>query len=135
MSKMEWNIDKAFATDAKSETEGVWFEIQEGVSLLVKRYGGSNSQTIKKAAAKFSAPYSRQIEKGTISPEKDLEIAAKTIVEACIIDWKGIQINGQDQEFKKELCVQLLMDFPELAADVFKFAANPENYKGDLGNY
>lgn len=134
MSKVEWNIDKSFATDAKMEMDGVWFEVQEGVSLLVKRYGGSNSQAIKKSAAKFSAPYARQIEKGTLSPEKDLEIAAKTIVDACIIDWKGVQIGGQEQEFKKDLCVQLLMDFPELAADVFKFAANADNYKGDLGN-
>ena len=60
---MKTNLDGLYRSNSNVEKEGKWIPVMDGVEFLTKRYGGANSQEVKKAQAKFVKPYSRQLQK------------------------------------------------------------------------
>jgi hypothetical protein len=131
---METNLDGFFKTDAKSETEGVWFDYPNGAKFLIRRFGGLNSTKTKAIIASHFKPYARKIEMGTLSPEKDKEISVTVFVKSCLIDWSGVVLDKADQKYSEEKAVELLLLLPALYEDLVKQASNIENYKVELGN-
>jgi hypothetical protein len=132
---MKTNLDGLFKTDESIEKQGVWYELAPGVAFLIKRFGGYNSPTIKSALAKYYKPYAKQIENGTLDQSKEKEIMNKVFVEACIVDWKGIVINGENAQFSVDACVKLMGSLPEMADILIAHASDFKNYKEDLGNF
>lgn len=131
---MKTNLDEFFKTDETMESEGIWCLLREGVGFRIKRFGGHNSTPVKKALAKYYKPFAHQVEKGTLDPKKEREIFTRVFVEACITDWKGIEIDGEAKPFSNADCVKLLVKFPDLYEVLEKFALDMTNYKEDLGN-
>lgn len=131
---MKSNLDSLFKNDKGLEENGIWFEIKEGVGFKIKRFGGFNSQAIKAALAKHYKPYAKMIEAGTFPVDKEREITLKVFCNACITDWKGIEIDGKVAEFSQDACLALLVSLPELADSLVKYASDSQNYREDLGN-
>lgn len=131
---MKTNLDYLFKTNKNLESEGIWHEVSDGVSFKIKRLGGANAVHIKKVFATHHKPYARQIEKGLLDEDKSLEIMARVFVEACLVDWKGIEIDGQEAKFDKDLAVDFLKSLPELLDSLFEYAQDSDNYREDLGN-
>ena len=132
---MKTNLDFEFKTSKDLEQNGVWFEIKPGISFLAKRFGGMNTTEAKKIASKYTdASYIAQAKAGTLAFEREQEVMIKTFVDACMLDWKGIEIDGQPQPFSKEVCKDLFLQLPELAQTVMENAAKYDNYRVELGN-
>lgn len=131
---MKTNLDKVFKNDSKSENDGIWFNVNEQTGFLVRRFGGFNSPKIKPALAKYYKPYARQVEAGTLSAEKENEIITRVFVEACLIDWRGVEIDGKETPFEKELAVKFFCSLPELAETIIGYSQDSKNYREDLGN-
>lgn len=131
---MKSNLDQFFKSDKEAEESGIWFEIKEGVGFKVKRFGGYNSSPIKAALAKHYKPFAKAIEMNAMPEEKQREIQLKVFVDSCVIDWKGIEIDGKEEPYSKDACVKLLMSLPNLAEALVSHAADSANYKEDLGN-
>ena len=131
---MKTNLDKFYKNDSSLEGGGIWFDVGGGVEFLIKRFGGFNSQQVKLELAKHYKPYSKQIELGTLSTEKEREITIKVFVNACVLDWKGIEADGKALPFTKDNCIELLKGLPELAETLVAQASDSKNYREDLGN-
>jgi hypothetical protein len=131
---MKTNLDSLFKTSESIEQEGVWFEVATGVAFLIKRFGGYNSPKIKSALTKYYKPYARQIENGTMDQAKEKEIMVKVFVESCVLDWKGIEIDGKATPFSIAECVNVLTALPEMSDLLVQYASDYKNYKEDLGN-
>ncbi len=131
---MKSNLDVLFKTDKSLETEGIWIDFSEKIGFLCKRFGGYNAPGVKRAVAKYHKPYARQIEKGTLPPEKEARILTRAFVESTMIGWKGIEVDGEEIEFSVEAAVDLLTDLPDLLEEIIKASSDYENYKEDLGN-
>lgn len=132
---MKTNLDSQFKTDKKKECEGVWCWVSgEEVGFLVKRFGNYNSPEVKKAMTLHSSKYSKQIADGTLTPEQNQEITVKSFVDACVIGWKGIEIDGAFPEFTKELCVEVFTQLPDVFEIVSVYSLSIKNFKADLGN-
>lgn len=131
---MASNLDKLFKNDSELETEGIWLEIAEGVAFKVRRFGGSNSMKVKSAMAKYYKPYARLIEMGSLSQEKEKEVTTKVFVETCLVDWKGIEIDGKLTAFEKEVALKFFSELPELLDTVVAYATDSKNYRVELGN-
>lgn len=131
---MQTNLDRLYKNSEKQEEDGIWFEIAEGTGFLIRRFGGYNSPKIKAALAKHFKPFSRQIEAGTLDAAKEKEIMAKVFVDACVTDWKGIEIDGKAASFSKELAVEFFVNLPELTDTLVAYASDSKNYREDLGN-
>lgn len=134
MTEIKSNLDNIFKTDKKQESEGIWFEIQDGIKFKVKRFGGMNNPGAKAALAKYHKPYAAVIASGTLPEEKNLEISVKVFIEACMLDWEGVEIDGKKVEFSFNNAVALLVSLPELAQALIQHASDKDNYKVELGN-
>jgi len=131
---MKTNLDKYFKTNANFEKDGIWFEISEEVGFLIRRFGGKNAEKVKLAIAKYHKPYARQIEKGTLDPGKENKIMVRAFVESCLVNWKGIEIDGEATEFSIEKAVEFFVGLPDLASELVAYASDIDNYKEELGN-
>jgi hypothetical protein len=130
---MKTNLDQFFKLDDQASKDGKWVPISEGVEFLVKPFKKSNPQ-IKKALEIHYKPYARQIEMGSLSDEKAQEIEIKIFVNSCIVDWKGIEIDGVVQPYNSDLAITLLESLPELFDTLMRYAEDSNNYKEVLGN-
>lgn len=127
---MKSNLDKLFKTDKEVEKTGVWLEISDETGFLVKPFNASNP-TIRAAHARHFKPYAHQIEHGTLDAEKEREIYIRIFVGACLVDWKGVEIDGKPAKFDKDLAVKFLMELPELFTTLMKHAEDFRNYKSE----
>jgi len=107
-----------FVTDKKLEEEGVWIEYAQGFSMLVARLGNSKCQSYLR---KLRKPYTRQIQKGTLSDEVAQDLLKKAISKYVLLDWKGlIEDNGKSIPYSEEKALELLShrDFLEAVTDL-----------------
>ncbi len=130
---MKTNLD-GFKSDAKQEKEGVWFEAADGVRFLVKRFGGMNSPEIKKALAKYHAPYAKLIARNLLPEDKERKIYTKIFVDACLLNWEGVEINGELKEYNRESAIELFAELPELMEMLIEYAQDVVNFSEDVGN-
>jgi hypothetical protein len=131
---MKTNLDKLFKTNEKMEQEGIFFEISDGVRFRIKRFDGS-SAAVKSLMAKYYKPYAKTIEMGGMSDDKQNEILIRVFVESCMIDWQGIEINGEEKDFEPELAIKLLTSLPVMTNNLVAYASDFKNFREDLGNY
>lgn len=131
---MKTNVDKFFKNDQTLESEGIWFMISDEVGFKIRRFGGANSHRIKAAMAKHYKPYARQIENGTLDPDKEKDIMLKVFIESCMLDWKGVEIDGELKDYSKEIAIPFFQELPELADTLSQYALDSKNFREDLGN-
>jgi hypothetical protein len=131
---MKTNLDKHFKTDKTLEKEGVDFAIDDKTSFKLRRFNADNPRT-KAAMAAYYKPYARQIEMGTMPPEKTNEISIRLFIDICLVSWQGIEDeSGKPIECNKENALELFKDLPDLFSTLWAHVNNFENYKEELGN-
>lgn len=131
---MKTNLDSKFKTDPVLEKEGIWVRFSSEVSFLVRRMGGANTSKLKASYAKFCKPYAYQIQTDSLDEAKDRELQIKVFVDACLINWEGIIIDGEEVPFSFEKAVDLFEALPEVFDFVRKAASDFNGYREDLGN-
>ena len=154
------SIYKTFETDKNIEQEGI--EVDYGdTRFVLARAGGANNRFKKVFQAK-TKPYRRQIETDTLSESVARKMLAEAYAEAIIIrvdvaevddnnepilvkgekKWKLNRIpleDGTDSPATQERVTALLLDLPELFADIQEMATLASNYRAveeeaDSGN-
>lgn len=131
---MKTNLDRLFKTNASLERDGVDFAIDDKTSFRVRRFNSQNPR-VKAAMAAYYKPYARQVELGTLPPEKSDEITMKLFIDVCLASWEGVlDEDGNPIELTKENALALFKSLPDLFDTLWKHANNFENYKEDLGN-
>ena len=130
---MKTNLDSIYKTSENLEKNGVWFDLTETTGFLVRPFKGSNPR-VKAAMANYYKPYARQIEAGTLEIKKQQEINIKLFMDACLVEWRGVEIDGKEVAFTKETGLQLFQSLPELFDTLWKYANDYTSYKEDVGN-
>lgn len=130
---MKSNLDKLFKQNTSLEQEGVWFEIDGGPKFLIRRFGGANSE-VKKAMVKYYKPVAKLIERNLLGDEKEKAIMSKAFIAACMIDWDGIEIDGEPTPYSFDVAVELFKGLPELLDTLMDYAQDSENYREEVGN-
>lgn len=130
---MKTNLDSIFKTSDALEKNGVWFDVSPETGFLVKPFKATNPN-IKAAMAHHYKPYARQMEMGTIAEEMVRAINVKIFVQACLVDWKGVEIDGEIVPFSKDVAVDFLMELPDLFETLLKYAQDFKTYQADVGN-
>ncbi len=129
---MKSNLDQFFKTNEAFEKDGVWFDIAKDVGFRCKPFKPSNPQ-VKAAFAAHYKPYALQIEKGTLSQEIEREIQIKMFVQSCLVDWRGVEIDGQPAPFDKKVATEFLMGLPELFDTLWRQCQDHKNYQDEVG--
>ena len=113
-------------TDETLENEGVWQPAGEGCELKIARLGNPESTRLLR---RYERKYRRQIDNGTLSPEKDAEITARVYAEAILLDWRGMKESGVEVPYSTENAFRLLNEYRELREMVADYAKDAEAYR------
>lgn len=142
---MKTNLDFYFKTSSEKEKNGAKFEISPEfvdangkvypeIFMIIRRFSESNPRT-KAAMAAYYKPYARQVEAGTLPPEKEKELQIKLFIDISLVSWQGISDeNGNMIEFSKENAISLFKSLPDLFKSAWEFANSFESYKEVVGN-
>ncbi len=130
---MKTNLDKFFKTNEEQEKNGVWYDISSDTGFLVRAFKPNNPQ-VKGAIATHYKPYARQIEMGSIEDKKSLEIQVKVFVKACLVDWKGVEIDGKDTPYSPDIAIKFFVALPDLFSTLWTHCNDFKNYRDDVGN-
>lgn len=130
---MKTNLDALFKTNKALEKDGVWFEVSDTTAFRVGRFN-ENSQKVREAISKYAKPHAGKAKQGLLTASEDLEISVKTFVHACVIDWRGVIIEGTEEEFTKEKCIDLLISMPDLYKVLQEHATDKASFLEEMGN-
>lgn len=131
---MKTNLDKYFKADEDLEKNGVWFNISTETGFLLRPFKATNP-SVKAAMAKLYKPYSRQIEMGTLEDAKVLEINVKIFIQACLVDWKGVEIDGKVADCNPAVALEFFTGLPDLFLTLWNHTQDFKNFREDVGNF
>lgn len=122
------DIKALFGTDKAKEKDGVWQDMGDGLKMRIARIGNPKYQ---KRFEALSKPHRRALRRGTLSNEIAEKLLIQCMSETIVLDWEGIEENGEEIQFSVENAIRILTDYPELRKYVEDIANEMEGYKAD----
>lgn len=123
----------AFATDLSAEKEGVWEKVAD-MEFLVAKAGNDNWKELhNKLEIQAYGPKNRRNEDGR-DDETDFRILTKCLSYTCILDWKGVTLDGKPVAYSRDKCLEILSDkrFKVLTEKLLGIAMNSERFMEDM---
>lgn len=155
---MSNNLYDLFKMDADLEREGITINYGS-IKFQLARAGGSNT-TFKKLFQAKAKKYRHQIDNKTMSDDAAELLMAQAYAEAIILGWWSrkedengkalLDKDGEEQwvdtievptangnsmkkvKYSVDECVKLLLDLPDLFADIQQMAGEAGNYRKEL---
>lgn len=112
--------------ERKEDVEGVWMTFEEGVRFLIARAG---NRRFLRASDKAESPYRKQIARGKLSNEKQLEIQCRAMAEGILLGWEGIRSADGPLEYSTEAAFKVLRYNSAVREFVFDAATEMENFR------
>ena len=133
---MTFDLQKEFATDEKSELEGVWEDIGEGARVLVARIGNKD---YTERFRRLGKGLQRQLDRGSLPEDKQAAILISIIADTILLDWEGLADKGKPITYSKETARAMLKEYPNFRQLVWDIADDENLYRlknreDDLGN-
>lgn len=126
-----FNVDE---TTVDKEESGVWAPWR-GSSFLIASSGADKFQRLFQ---RLQRPHRKAIDKGNLDPKLQVDMMAKAMSEALILDWKDVTNNsGEDVPFSVQTAFDVLRKNSEFREFVSEFATEISNFvseeKEELG--
>ena len=118
-------LKKAFGASSVKEEEGVWIDLNEDISIKIRRY---RSRAAQEAAKEFSKEYAGPKNKKLTTAQTE-ELTTKVLAKSIIADWKGVEDDDGPIPCTFENKFKILND-PEMN-DFREFVANA-SYERDV---
>lgn len=133
---MPFDLEKEFATDEKSELEGIWENVGTGAKVLVARVGNKNYTERFKRLGKG---LQRQLDRGTLPEDNQAAILISIMADTILLDWEGFSDKGEVITYSKDKAKEMLKKYPDFRQFVWDIANDVELYRvknreEDLGN-
>jgi hypothetical protein len=131
------SLHQVFKTDSTAETEGVWIEEPSGdaskpARFKIARAGGSNRKYQRIWDLK-TKPFRRLMDLGQLDDATSDRIYAEVYAEAVVLGWENVtDAEEKGLPFTKDACVALLLELPELFADLRVQANRLAPFRADI---
>ena len=119
------DIRKLYGTNENKEIEGIWQDMGDGIRMRIARIGNPKYQ---KMFQRISKPHRKAIRRGTLKEDVAEKLMIECTAETILLDWEGIELDGQSLPYSKENAIKILTDFKDLKEYVNDFANEMEAY-------
>lgn len=120
-------VYEAFETNESLEQAGIVVDYGD-FKFTLARAGGSNRKYTA-LVQKRLRPYRKRILTDAMDPQLAHRILAECFAETVVLDWEGVTDRaGNPLPFSRESCIQLLVDLPELFAELQEQAVGAGNF-------
>jgi hypothetical protein len=130
MTNFDFSNLEGYATDKDREaSEGVWLKFPGERRVRVLRAGGANRK-FSRSFSRIVKPYRRQLERGTLEPEKSDELMLEVYLDSVIIDWDGFNdSNGKPIPYTKQVAREFFTVMPEMFNDIQNIATEMATFQ------
>lgn len=131
------NLSDRYEFNKTAYEEGTWVALGDGIKVKLRSPGSAHSKAIRK---KLEAPHAALSRAGRELPEDIAEdILIKQFSQSLIVDWKGVQDDGETIPATPENIERLLRKYPFFRDDIGAVITSRETFKtltaeADLGN-
>ena len=123
---------KAYKTNPALESEGVWIDLQGGVSLKCRRASRANRE-YRAALNRMLKKYGRQLDVGAIDLDIQDELLYGVYAETIVTDWKNVEgDNGEKLACTKDNVLWFFNEYPEAFVDVQSLCQERAVYLDEL---
>jgi len=130
------DIHKEFATNKKSETDGIWLALETGKpgEVLIARLQNVNW---RRAARRLPKSIRRQMNDDLLPEGTMDEITAELMSKTIVLGWRDLYKDGKPLDYSQETCFEILLEYPDFRARLYELASDVENFRkaemDDLG--
>lgn len=119
----------SFKTNKAAETEKGIVLDYGAEKIRVLRAGRSNRK-YSELLSKRMRPHQRQISDNTLDPDTAEKIMTEVYADSIIIGWEGVCYpNGDPMPYTRDNVIRLLLDLPDLFADIQEQAQKLSNFR------
>lgn len=120
----------SYITDSDIEGDvGVWLKFPGDRRVRVLRAGGSNKR-FSRSFSRVVKPYRRQLDRGTLDPEKSEELMLEVYLDAVIMDWEGFKDKkGRDIPFSRGSAREFFIAVPEMFSEIQSIASEAATFQ------
>lgn len=121
---------ESYAIDKDREAhEGVWMPAAGGIRILILRAGGSN-YAFTRAFQKMIRPIRKQVDAGTLDPEKSDSLLRRVYAEYVMRDWEGVtDEDGNRVPYTPDAGEAFLETFPVLFDEMQTVASEAATFQ------
>lgn len=129
------DIGKKYGTDSDLESgTGITLDFGGGATVKIHRAGGTNEKYMR-AAAKRRA----RLNAAKNDLKASLRVLAEVYAEAVVLDWTGIELNGEALPYSKENVIRAFVEAPDFFNLIRGEAEEASNFRdaeraADAGN-
>lgn len=124
---MGFDVTKNFGTDKNKEEQGVVIPLGEDSWIKVARMGGDNKKFAQIYAEGTKSYKVLGIEH--MPQEQQKQVLIKCFAEAVVMDWHGIECNGEPLEYSVDNCKKLLSEVPEFFRWISNESSEISNFR------
>lgn len=129
------SIYKKFKTNEKLENEGVTVDYGDAGKFRIARAGGSN-KAHSKALEAVNRKYRNQFRLEIVEEDESRKILAEVYANTVILGWEDVyDEDGKAIPFTPANCIKLLLDLPDLFADIREMASTAALFREHLAEH
>ena len=113
------DLRKTYGTNKSKELDGVWEDIGDGIRVKVARIGNSKYQ---KTFNRISKPHRKALRRGTLKEDIAEKLMIDCMVDAVLLDWENVELDGQVIPYSKENATKILTEFKDFRDTINDYA-------------
>jgi len=119
------DLRKSFGVNADQAENGKWFDLEDGGSVKVAKFG--NPKWVAELV-RLRKPHLATIRTGTLSDEVTTDITVKAMAKGILLDWKNISIDGEEFHHSLENAEKILHEYPEFREAIAQIASDRKSF-------
>lgn len=126
------DLKKEYGADKDLQRNGIWVPFDDASILIA--YAGDANPNYERAIEKHTHKHQKKLQndKAMRRPENRKQVHEAVIAayaESVVLDWKNLMLGGSPLEYSREMCKKIMIDFPELYAEIRDFAMDFSNFQ------
>lgn len=122
-------------TDPKKSEQGTWVRLDDTTRIKIARFG---SERFQEAFRARMAP-TKKVKGRKLSDQENNEITVDIILDSILLDWEGMQLNGEEVPFSEAREILLNKKYKDFRLMLAEVADDIENFReeeleADSGN-
>lgn len=120
------DLGKTFNRDEDKVTNGVWFDVGDGARIKVAYWKNENF-------VKYISQQTSELDELPDDVREDVseEKMAEGLSKHILVDWEGIEINGEPTEYSQEVAKEVLLKLPEFTELVISRAQDLSAFRDE----
>ena len=118
--------------DSTKANEGIWEEITDFGKVKLRRWNNSDYRNAALALRDVKLEELKKAPNEQLSEDESFEIMVRAACQFVIVDWEGIESNGEPIPYDPKLAIDAFLDPDDSFRDEFNLivaaAANRQNY-------